>query len=132
VRVAVKGSKQPEHFADGEFVGELCFLQLNAEALAQGAAGGAFAPWGPQNLDVAAVGRRQPLEDLDGGGLPGTVGAEQPKAFARADGEIETRDGQDVTEAFGQGATVDRYDCLFSLSLSLSLSGGASWATLSA
>ncbi len=101
---------------------------MNAEALAQGAAGGAFAPWGAENLDVAAVGQRQPLEDLDGGGLPGAVGAEQSKAFTRADGEIETRDGHDVTEALRKRATADRYDWAFSLSFS----GGASWAILSA
>jgi hypothetical protein len=103
---------------------------LNAEPLAQGAPRGAFPPGRPQNLDVATVGRRQPLEDLDGGGLAGAVRPEQPKAFAGPDREIETRDGDDVSEAFGQGATVDRYNRFFSLSLSFS--GGASWAILSA
>src|SRR6267143_4479192 len=128
VRLAIKRSKQREYFADRELVGELRCLQLNAQPLAQRAPGSAFAPRRPQNLDVAAVGRRQPLEDLDGGGLPGAVRAEQSKALARAHGEIEARDSHDVTEALGQRATVDRYDFGFSLSFS----GGASWAILSA
>src|SRR5205085_9671851 len=110
VRLAIKRSKQREHFTDGELVGELCLLQLNAEPLAQGAPRGAFAPRRPQNLDVTAVGRRQPLEDLDGGRLPGAVRPEQPKALAGPDGKIETRDRNHVTEALGQRATVDRYD----------------------
>jgi hypothetical protein len=130
VRLAIERPKQREHFADGELVGELRFLQLNAEPLAQRAPRGAVAPRRPQNLDVAAVGRRQPLENLDRRGLAGTVRPEQAKALAGPDREIETRDRQDVTEAFGQGATVDRYDCRFSLSFSFS--GGASWAILSA
>ena len=128
VRLAIKRSEQREHFAHGQLVGELRFLQLNAEPLAQRAPRGALAPRCPQNLDVAAVGRRQAFEDLDGGRLPGAVRSEQPEALARPDREIETRDGDDVTEAFGQGAAVDRYDCCFSGSFS----GGASWAILSA
>src|SRR3989442_1754158 len=130
VRLAIKRSKQREHFADGELVGELGFLELNAEPLAQRAPRGAVAPRRPENLDVARVGRRQPLEDLDRGGLPRAVRSEQSEAFAGPDREIETRDGDDVTEAFGQGATVDRYDG--SCSVGFSFSGGISWAILSA
>src|SRR6266446_2432446 len=114
VRLAIKRSEQREHFAHGQLVGELCFLQLNAEPLAQRAPRGAVAPRCPQNLDVARVGGRETFEDLDGGRLPGAVRPEEPKAFAGPDREIEPRDGHDVAKAFGQRATVDRYDCFFS------------------
>src|SRR5205809_3530415 len=132
VRLAVKRPKQPEHFADGELIGELRLLQLDPEAFAQRASWRPILPPHAENLDVATVGLRQAFEDLDGGRLPRAVRPEQPEAFARADREIETGDRYDVIEAFRQRATVDRYDGGFSLSLSLAFSGGASWAILSA
>src|SRR5258705_1572796 len=128
VRLPVERSKQREDFTHGDLVGELRFLQLNAEPLAQGAPRGAVAPRRPQNLDVAGVGRREALEDLDRGGLPGAVRPEQPEALAGRDRQVETRDRHDITEALGQRAAADRYDWLFSLSLSFS----GSWAILRA
>src|SRR2546426_5957820 len=128
VRLPVERSEQREDLADRQLVGELGFLELNAEALAQRPPGGAVAPRRPQDLDLARVRYRQALEDFNGGGLAGAVGAEQPKTLACADGEGEARHGHDVTEAFRESATVDRYDCFFSVSFS----GGASWAIFSA
>src|SRR5882762_10385189 len=128
VRLAVERSKQREDFADGELVGELCFLQLNAEPFAQGASRRSVLPPHAEDFDVARVGRRQPFEDLDRRRLAGAVRAEQPKTFAGADAEIEAGDRDDVIEALHQRPTVDRYDGFFSLSFS----GGASCADLSA
>src|SRR5213592_1310851 len=132
VRLPVERSKQPEHFADGELIGELRLLQLDPEAFAQRASWRPILPPHAENLDVATVGRREAFEDLDRSRLPGTVRAEQAETLAGRDAEIETRDGHDIPELLRQGATVDRYDCFFSLSLSLAFSGGASWAILSA
>src|SRR6266571_4047846 len=127
-RLPVERSEQRQHLTDLELVGELRFLELDAEPLAQGPSGGAIAPRRAEDLDIPRVRRGQSLENLDGRGLAGAVGPEQAEAFAGPDREIETRDGDDVAEAFGQGAAVDRYDCCFSGSFS----GGASWAILSA
>jgi hypothetical protein len=132
VRLAIERPEQREDFADGEFVGELRLLQLNAEPLAQRPPGGALAPRRSQDLDLARVRRGQPFEDLDRGGLAGAVRPEQAKAFAGPDRQIEARDGDDVTEALGQRPTVDRYDVGFSVSFSCSFSGFTSWAILSA
>src|SRR2546427_12949888 len=131
VRLPVERPEQRQHLADLELVGELGFLELNAEALAQRPSGGAVAPRRAEDLDLTRIRERQPLEDFDGSGLAGTVGSEQSKAFARLDDEIETRNGDDVPEPLGERATVDRYDGFFSLS-SLSFSGVASCAALSA
>jgi len=120
----VKRAKQGERLTHREFVGELGFLQLNTEPFAQRPPLGALAPGRTEDLDGAAVGRREALENLDGGGLPRPVRAEQPETLAGADREIETGNGNDVTEALGEGATTDRYDVFFSLSFS----GGASCA----
>ncbi len=132
MRLPVERPEQRQHLADLEFVGELGFLELNAEALAQRPSGGAVAPWRAEDLDLTRIRERQPLEDFDGSGLAGAVGSEQSKALACLDDEIETRNGDDVPEPLGERTTVDRYDCSFSLSLSLSFSGGASCACLSA
>src|SRR2546427_7087941 len=118
VRLPVERSEQREDLADLQLVGELGFLELNAEALAQRPPGGAVAPRRPQDLDLARVRYRQALEDFNGGGLAGAVGAEQPKTLARADGEVEARDRHDVPEALLKRATVDRYDWFFSVSFS--------------
>src|SRR6266853_2826566 len=128
VRLAVERSKQCEDFADGELIGELRFLQLNAEPFAQGASRRSVLPPHAEDFDVARVGRRQPFEDLDRRRLAGAVRAEQPKAFTGADAEIEAGDRDDVSEALHQRPTVDRYNGFFSLSFS----GGASCADLSA
>ena len=131
MRLPVERPEQRQHLADLELVGELGFLELNAEALAQRPSGGAIAPRRAEDLDLARIRDRQPLEDFDGSGLAGAVGSEQSKALACLDDEIETRNGDDVPEPLGERATVDRYDCFFSVS-SLSFSGVASCAVLSA
>src|SRR5437667_1096641 len=131
MRLPVERPEQRQHLADLQLVGELGFLELNAEALAQRPSGGAIAPRRAEDLDLARVGDRQPLEDFDGSGLAGAVGSKQSKALARLEDEIETRNGDDVPEPLGECATVDRYDCFFSASSS-SFSGVASCAVLSA
>jgi hypothetical protein len=49
-----------------------------------------------ENLDFAAGGHVEALEDLHRGGLPGAVGPEQPEALAGAHFEVQPVDGDDV------------------------------------
>ena len=52
------------------------------------------APAVAEHLDLAGVGRPEPLEDLDRGGLAGAVRAEHAEALAGADLEVEAPDGR--------------------------------------
>src|SRR5262249_43778973 len=62
----------------------------DAKALAQGRL--VLAPAEAEHLDLARRGLEQALEDLDGGGLAGAVGAEQTEALAGLDGQVEGPD----------------------------------------
>jgi hypothetical protein len=126
--VPVERAKQREGLGDRELVRELRVLQLDAEAFAQRPARRAVAPWRAEDFDLAAIGRRQALQDFDRSRLPGPVRTEQPEAFAGPDRQVEPSDRDDVTEALGERTTADRYDG----SGSLSFSGRASCAILSA
>ena len=119
---------QRQRLGDGELVGELRLLQLNAESVAQRPACRPLTPRRPEDLDLATVGHGEALEDFDRGGLPRPVGSQQAEALAGADGEIQTGNRDDLSKALGEGATADGYD----LSDSLSFSGRISWAALSA
>src|SRR5262245_2885614 len=76
----VERSEQPKCLLDRELVGELGFLQLNAEPLAQLALVGP--PAQAEHLDLSRVRCEQPLEDLDRRRLAGAVGTEETEAFA--------------------------------------------------
>jgi hypothetical protein len=57
---------------------------------------GVARPMHSEHFDLAGIGRRESLADLDGGGLSGAVGAEQPEAFAGAHFQIEAVHGDHV------------------------------------
>src|SRR3989441_12177532 len=89
----VEAAKQPHRLRDGQLVGELGLLELDAEPLAQRAIGRAApAPPHPEQLHVPRVRLREPLDNLDRGGLAGAVGTEQSEAFPGRDSEIEPGD----------------------------------------
>src|SRR5687767_993395 len=60
-----------------------------------------------QDADLATVRGAQALEDLDGRGLAGAVGAQQAEDLARSDVEVDAGDGLDVAVALGQAANPD-------------------------
>ena len=95
----VERSEQPQRLLDGELVGELRLLELDAEALAQLAL---VAPSAGRAPRLARVGREQPFEDLDRRRLAGAVRAEQAEALAAAHLERQAVDGHDVAVAFLQ------------------------------
>ena len=100
--LTVEAAEQPHRFEHGELLGQLRLLQLDAEPLAEPRRVGG--PAEPEHFHVARIRRGQPLADLDGGGLAGAVGAEQPEAFAGADLEVQARDGDHVVIALAQVA----------------------------
>ena len=66
------------------------------------------APAAAEDDDLARVRRREPLADLDGGGLAGAVGAEQAEALARTDLEVEAVDRDDVAVGLAELADEER------------------------
>src|SRR6266516_2475852 len=105
----VEAAKQPHRLRDGQLVGELGLLELDAEPLAQRAVGRAApAPPHPEQLHVPRVRLGEPLENLDRGGLAGAVGTEQSEAFTGRDGEIEPGDCDHVRVALDEAAAADR------------------------
>ena len=75
----------------GELTGEAALLEHDADPRPDGGAllEGVVA----EHPDGAAAGRGQPLDELQGGGLAGAVGAEQGEQLAAADGEVDAADG---------------------------------------
>ena len=95
---SVEGAKQAQHLFDRQLVAELCFLQVDAEPFAELAL--ARLPCESEDLDVPAVRREEPFEDLDRRRLAGAVRTEQPEALATPDVQRQTGHGDDVTVAF--------------------------------
>src|SRR5207247_583671 len=108
VRGPVKTAEQPYGLFDRELVGELRILQLNPQALAQGAGARTPRPAHPEDLHLAPVGGGESFEDLDGGRLSRPVGPQESEALACIDGEIEPRDRYDVRVALREPGTTDR------------------------
>src|SRR5262249_23480054 len=99
----VERSKKRQGLGDRELLAQLRLLQLDSEARAKRAVA-ALAPSLAEHLDVAFVGQRESLENLDRGRLAGAVGTEQAEALAPAHVEIEPRDCHDVSVAFHETA----------------------------
>ena len=78
--------------ADADAVLELAGLDLGVAA---------------EHADASAGARAQSLEDFDGGGLAGAVGAEQAEDFAGAHFEIDALDGREAAVALGEGFHLD-------------------------
>ena len=89
VPVAIERAEEPQRLEHGELLGELRFLQRDADALAQLAL--VLAPRQAEDLDVAGVGRGQAFEDLDRRRLPRAVRPEEAEAFAARDGRDRAR-----------------------------------------
>ena len=94
----VERSEQAERLLDGQLVGELRLLQLDAEALPQLRV--VRPPAQPEHLHLARIGLQEPFEDLDRGGLAGAVRTEQSEAFAALHSQRQAVDGDDVAVAF--------------------------------
>ena len=92
--VPEEAAEQADGFADGELLGKLGLLELNAQPLAQ--LGGMRVPAHAEHLDLARIGGGEALADFDGGGLAGAIGSQQAEAFARAHFQIEAVDGDHV------------------------------------
>src|SRR5207249_8188501 len=80
---------------------------VEAEARGRRAAPAPAGPAQPEDLHVSRIGRREPLQDLDGGGLAGAVRPEQAEALSRGHREIEPGDGQHVAIALDQARAAD-------------------------
>src|SRR5262249_16003757 len=96
----VEAAEHAHRFFDGELVGELRLLTLNAQALAQLVL--VARPPQTEELDAAGVGGEKTLADLDRRRLAGTVGAEQAETLASGDREIESIHGFDVAVVLAQ------------------------------
>src|SRR6187551_2065778 len=78
--VAIKALKEGQGLIDGELLGKLGVLQLDAEQLLE--LTGIGFPSTAQHLHATRVGAEKSLADLDGGGFPGAIGSEQAEALA--------------------------------------------------
>ena len=61
----------------------------------------------PASYDVAAVGLHEAARDVEEGGLPGTVGADDPVHLARADREADVLEGGEPAEGDGDAAELE-------------------------
>ena len=99
----IERAEQPQRFGHGQLVGELRFLQLNAEPRAQPCRSrlpaAARAPR-PRRRRPASRPSRISIDVV----LPAPFGPEQAEALARVDVEIETVDGRDVAIALDEPA----------------------------
>ena len=91
-RVSVERGEQVERLADGDPVGQLALLELDADEGPQSVA----VPPGiePEHADRAGVGRPQTGDRLDGRGLAGAVRSEDAEDLALLDGERDAVDGR--------------------------------------
>ncbi len=94
-RTAIEeAAEQPQGLEDGQLVGELRLLQLDAQPLAQRLR--VRRPPQPENFDVTRVRLGQPLADLDRRRLAGAVRTEQAEALPGRHVEVDAVDGHDV------------------------------------
>ena len=89
----IEAAEQRQRLADGELLGELGFLQRDADALADVIV--LSAPAQAEDFDLAGGGVEQAFEDLDGRRLAGAVRAEQAEALAALDRQVEAADRLD-------------------------------------
>jgi hypothetical protein len=92
--LAVEAAEKSKRFEDGQLVGELRLLELDAEPLPQRVR--VALPAHAEHFHLAGIGSCQALADLDRRRLAGAVGSDQAEALARADLEIDAVNGDDV------------------------------------
>ena len=95
-----KAAEEAERFEYGKFFGELRVLQLNAKALAELV--GVGVPVHAEQFDIAGIGSGEAFADFDGRSFSCAAGAEEAEAFAGANFEVETVDGDDVLVGLAQ------------------------------
>ena len=103
---AIERAEQAEHLLDRQLLAELRLLQLNAEPLPDLPL--VRAPAEAEHLDLAGVGREQPLENLDRRRLAGAVRAEQAEALAALHVQRQPVHGDDVAVALFESVTSHR------------------------
>ncbi len=104
--LAKEAAEQADGFEDRQLFGELRFLQLDAEALAQSR--GVGIPAQAEHFHFAGIGRSQAFADLDGGGFAGAVGTEQAEALAARDFQIEAVDRDHILVCLAKVAQAQR------------------------
>src|SRR5580700_306069 len=92
--LAEKAAEQTQRFENGEFLGELRILQLNAEALAELI--GVGVPVQAEQFNFSGIRSGEAFADFHCGGFAGAIGAEQAEAFAGANLEVEAVDSDHV------------------------------------
>ena len=93
----VERPEQPQRLLDGQLVGQLRFLELDAEPLAQLVL--VRRPPQAEHLHLAGVRPEQAFEDLDRRGLAGAVRAEQAEALAAAHRQRQAVHGHHIAVA---------------------------------
>src|SRR3954466_9458243 len=78
--IAIETAEKAHRLFYRELLGELGFLQGNAEQLAEGPV--ILTPAAAQDQYLAAIRGVEPLADLDRGGFAGAIGAKKAKALA--------------------------------------------------
>ncbi len=101
-----EAAEKSERLLYGQLFGELSLLELHAETLPQSVI--VRAPTHPEDLDVAGIRLQQPLQNLDGRRLAGSVGPQKPEALADEDLEIEAVHGHDIAVSLGKAAAAER------------------------
>src|SRR4030095_2599184 len=96
----VERAAQLKRLFHGELVGELCLLQLDADALSQLAV--VAAPRPAENLHISRIRFEQPFENFDGRRFSSTVWTEKPETFAATDLERQAIDGNKVAVLLDQ------------------------------
>jgi len=91
-----EAGEQLQGLAHPDLVVQVAPLELDPDPLAQLVP----VPPGvePEHADAAPVGGAQPLDQLNGGGLAGPVGADDPEDLARLDGQRHVLDGHRVPQ----------------------------------
>ncbi len=102
---AVQVGPQSQGLAHREVVGEAGLLADHGDGAGEFAA--VLPGVAAEDVDGARGGAAQPHRGLDGGGLPGAVGAEEREELAGGDGEGDAVDGGEGPVAAGEVADLD-------------------------
>ena len=102
----VEGRVQVDRLGDGQLVGQLALLELDADQLP--GLGAVPVRVDAEDPDAAAVGAAQALGALDGGGLARAVRAEDAEDLALADAQAEVVDRDLLAVALAQAGDLER------------------------
>jgi hypothetical protein len=104
-RRRVKTSEMPYHFLNGQLVKLATRLQHDTDACAP--AGRCVGGIGAKHGDLAGAPLTETFEDLDHGGLAGTVGAKECEDFAMFDFEVDAAERGELSIAFLEAMDLD-------------------------